>query len=279
MKAGWLRQLLLLAVGVVAGAARAESRLEILPELPLTVWGGSAQWLSVLISNRLDDVVDVEVRTVLSQVGGSIVAPVDSVACKRLKVLKRQVIQEFSIVEFPAVKAKTRFVVQWLEGTNGVFGTTEVWVYPTNLLARLNTLAGDEELGVFDPAGQLRPSLRAQGVRFQDLLENGTDKFQGKLVIVGPFEVKQQMRKSLSADVRALAKRGIAVVFFQAPRESAAALKPSFYTVREGDGAVVVAQNELVAQLAERPEAQLNLLAVVESVLRPVPLNLPETDN
>jgi len=49
--------------------------------------------------------------------------------------------------------------------------------------------------------------------------------------------------------------------------------------VRVGDGAVVVAQGDLVSRLAERPEAQLNLIRLAEMALHPEPLDLPETRN
>jgi hypothetical protein len=39
-----------------------------------------------------------------------------------------------------------------------------------------------------------------------------------------------------------------------------------------------VAEHNLFAQLAQRPEAQLNLLRLAEEALHPTPLDLPGTD-
>jgi hypothetical protein len=160
-----------------------------------------------------------------------------------------------------------------------VLGLTEVLVYPTNLLAQLRTLAGGEPLGVFDPGNELKPLLRTQSVEFQDLVEDGTDKFHGKLAVFGPFASKQQMRENLADDIRALAKRGVAVVWLQPHSKPHAPLKPSFYTVRANAAAVVVAQAGMVLRLADNPEAQLNLIRLAELALRPEPLDLPESQN
>jgi hypothetical protein len=116
-------------------------------------------------------------------------------------------------------------------------------------------------------------------VAHQDLLEDGTDKFHGKLAVLGPFASKRQMRESLTDDIRALAKRGVAVVWLQPHSKPHAPLKPSFYTVRANAAAVVVAQAGMVLRLADNPEAQLNLIRLAELALRPEPLDLPEFQN
>jgi len=120
--------------------------------------------------------------------------------------------------------------------------------------------------------------LRTQAVEFDDLVETGADKFRGKLAVFGPFETKAQMRTSLRDDIRALAKRGVAVVWLQPPPGPAAPFKPSFYLVREEPGAVIVAAHDLTARLAERPQAQLNLIRLAGEALHPTPMNLPESE-
>src|SRR2546425_185651 len=83
----------------------------------------------------------------------------------------------------------------------------------------------------------------------------GLDHFQGRLAILGPFQSKAQMREGFGQGARALAARGVAVVWIQAPLARHDPLRPSFYTVPEGSGAVVVAQADLVADLANKPQA------------------------
>jgi hypothetical protein len=82
-------------------------------------------------------------------------------------------------MDFPAVNAETRFLVQWLENTNRVIGKTEVLVYPTNLLKELKALMGENVLGVLDPSNEFKPLLKQNGVEIADLgetaLENAAD--------------------------------------------------------------------------------------------------------
>lgn len=246
-------------------------------EIP-RVFAGAARSIAVSFQNHSDTVTEASLRLRLWQTSSEIAVNLWDTPWKTLKLLPGQTILDVVQISFPPVKAETRFLIQWIEGASNVVGKTEVLVYPTNLLARLKTLAGDEPVGVFDPGEQLKPLVRSSTVEFQDLIEDGTDKFHGKLAIFGPFETKSQMRVSLKNEIRALAKRGVAVVWLLPPPEKRALIKPSFYVVREAAGAVVVAAHGMVAQLAERPEAQLNLLRLAEQALHPTPLDLPVTE-
>jgi hypothetical protein len=195
---------------------------------------------------------------------------------KKLPVLPGQTVLESATLTFPSVKAETRFLVQWLEGTNTLIGTTEVLVYPPDLLKELKPLLGEEPLGVFDPQNQLKPLLKAAAVECQDLEDTGLENFHGKLAIIGPFSTRAQMREShANRSVKALAQKGAAVVWIQPPPAKRAQLKPSFYTVPEGKGAVVVVQPDLVANLAVSPQAQLNLIQFARVALHPEPAQLP----
>jgi hypothetical protein len=267
------------ATTILVGAVAASAQLQLVADCESQrVFGGEARPLSLVFSNGGAAPVKVELRTRLVQASSATVVPIAERPWKQLQVLPNQTVVEVMTLDFPAVKAETRFLIQWVAGASNIVGRTEVLVYPTNLLTQLTALAGDEPLGVFDPADALKPLLRLQAVPFQDLFEDGPDKFRGKLAVFGPFETKAQMRTSLRDDIRALAKRGIAVVWLQPPPEKHAPIKPSFYFVSEGGGIVVVAAHSLVAQLATRPEAQLNLLGLAEEALHPTPMNLPETE-
>ena len=271
----------LVALLCLGSGSLARSALpKLLPDpQPQRVFSGGLRQIHAFWRNDGVERVDCSLRLQLCQAASTTVASMGGQPAKPLVVLPGQTIVETNAVSFPAVKAATRFLIQWVERTNKVFGTTEVLVYPRNLLAQLKTLAGGEPLGVFDPVNELKPLLRAQSVAYQDLLEDGTDKFHGRLAILGPFASKQQMRERLADDIRALAKRSVAVVWLQPSPDPRAPLKPSFYTVRVGEGTVVVAQAEMVSRLAENPEAQLNLIRLAEAALRPEPLDLPEPRN
>jgi len=152
-----------------------------------------------------------------------------------------------------------------------------VLVYPTNLLAELKPLAGDNEdaLGLFDPLNRLKPILRNINVEFADLEETGVESFRGKLAIVGPFETKAQMREGLAAQVEKLATKGVAVVWLQPAPDPRDKLQPSFFSVPFGAVAVVVAQAQTVASLVDNPQAQLNLIHFCRLAREPVSPRLP----
>jgi len=179
-------------------------------------------------------------------------------------------------MDFPAVNAETRFLIQWLEGTNQVVGKTEVLVYPTNLLSELKPLLGEENLGVLDPNDELKPLLKRNHVEFSDLGEASLEDFQGKLAIIGPFSTKAQMREGLAQAIQKIARKGAAVLWIQPPSGSKDQIKPSFYIVPEGKGSVVVVQADLLAKLPENPKSQLNLVYFCKLALNPMPFSLPD---
>jgi hypothetical protein len=265
----------LLAVGACDGLAGLDVSTK---DVPARATAGEGRKLTVLFHNPAATDFDADLSVRLLQTTSGTAVPWSITPWKRLRLLAGQTVVETAVMTYPMVKAETRFILQWLEGTNQVLGTTEVFVYPTNLLAQLKTLGGDEPLGVFDPADQLKPLLRALAVEFADLQTEGTDQYHGKLAIFGPFESKVQMRANLKDDIRALASRGVAVVWLLPPLGQRASFQPSYYVVPEGDGTIVVAAPELGAGLAERPDAQLNLLRLAEQSVRPTTLRLPETE-
>lgn len=242
------------------------------------VFAGPTQPLSLLVCNTGSAPVQIDLRARLVQVAATITVEFSEQPAKQFPVLPRQTVREAITLNLPNVRAATRFVVQWVAGGSNVVGVTELMVYPTNLLAELKTLTGKTILGVFDPADELKPLLRGLKIESEDLEQLGTDKFAGRLAIFGPFTARPQMRANLRNDIQAMAKRGVAVVWLLPPVEDAGRLKPSFYPVRIGEGMVIVAAAELVAQLRDRPEAQLNLLRLAREAIQPGLLDLPETD-
>jgi hypothetical protein len=267
--------LLLGIAGCWTGAARAE--LQLLPDRePPQVFAGDARKITVAWHNATDKVVDADVRTRLYQTSSATAAPLFEKAWKKIEILPGQIVVESASLDFPAVNAETRFLIQWLEGTNQVVGKTEVLVYPTNLLAELKTLVGEENLGVLDPNNELKPLLKQNHVEFSDLGETALEDFQGKLAIIGPFSTKVQMREGLTPAIQKIARKGVAAVWIQPPPGPKDPLKPSFYIVPEGKGSVVVVQADLVANPAGSPQSQLNLIYFCRLALNPMPFILPD---
>jgi hypothetical protein len=268
----------LITIGVGPSVV-ASVQLELLADpLPQQVFAGEGLQITIQLRNGGEVALTADLRAVLSQTSSATVVRISDTPWKRLQVLPHQTIVDTAALDFPAVKAETRFLVQWVEGASNVVGRTVVLVYPTNLLAQFKTLAGDEPVGLFDPGDALKPLLRTLAIEFHDLEEEGTDRYHGNIAIFGPFESRSQMRASLKDDIRALARRGVAVLWLLPPSEKRALLRPAFYVVPEGQSVVVVAAHELVAGLAERPESQLNLLRLAEESLHPASLTLPETE-
>jgi hypothetical protein len=257
------------------GTACAE--LQLLPDRePQCVFAGDARKITITWHNAGNQVVDVAMRTQLYQTSSATAAPLSEKAWKKIEILPGQTVLESAFVDFPAVNAETRFLIQWLEGTNQVVGKTEVLVYPTNLLAELKTLVGEENLGVLDPNDELKPLLKQNRVEFSDLGEAALEDFQGKLAIIWPFSTKAQMREGLAETVHKIARKGAAVVWLQPPPGPKDQIKPSFYIVPEGKGSVVVVQADMVARLTENPKSQLNLVYFCKLALNPAPLSLPD---
>jgi hypothetical protein len=267
--------LLLVMAACWPGAASAQ--LQLLPDRePQRVFAGDARRITVTWHNAGDKSAGADVRTRLSQTSSATAAPLSEKPWKKLEILPGQTVLESAPMDFPTVNAETRFLIQWLAGTNQVVGKTEVLVYPTNLLAELKTLVGEENWGVLDPNNELKPLLKQNHVEFSDLGEAALEDFQGKLAIIGPFQTKAQMREGLAQIIQKIARKGVAVVWIQPPPGPKDQIKPSFYVVPEGKGPVVVVQPDLVANLSETPRSQLNLVYFCKLALNPTPFSLPD---
>ena len=267
--------LLLLAGGCWPLAALAQ--LQLLPDRqPQSVFAGVGRIIAVNWQNAGDQPIETEIHARMIQTSSATAIQLGEAPWKKLAVLPRQPVLESAQLDFPAVKAETTFLIQWLENTTRVIGKTEVLVYPTNLLAELKPLVGDEAFGVFDPLNQLKPLLKNLKLEFADLENLDLENFSGRLAIVGPFRSQAQMRDGLAKQIQALAKKGAAIVWLQPPPEKRGGLQPSFYAVPERQAAVVIVQPEMVADLPNNPQAQLNLIYFCKLALNPQPFTLPD---
>lgn len=260
-----------------AGAWGNAAQLQVVPEKkPASLFAGENRSLPVVFHNPAAISITSEVRMRLVQASSATAAPFSDVPWKRLQVLPGQTVLESAPLNLPVVRAETRFLVQWIADTSQVLGVSDILVYPTNLLSELKPLLGDTELGLFDPHNELKPLLKAARVEFNNLQDVGLDRFYGKLAIIGPFQSKEEMPGSLTASVKALAKKGTGIVWIQPPRSEHDAIQPSFYCVLEGKAAIVVVQPDLVQNLAAEPQSQLNLIQLATLAVRPEPPHLPE---
>ena len=258
------------------GVGVARAQLELLSNAePHAVFAGGARRVPVVLRNPDREAVEFAGVTRLFQTSSSTAAPLSETNWKTFRVLAGQTILESAELTFPAVKSETRFLIQWADASRKVIGSTEVMVYPTNLLSALKTLAGDQPLGVFDPQDQLKPLLKTVGVEFEDLADRELDSFTGRLAIVGPFASAEEISGGLTKRIGKLADKGAAVVWIQPPPKRGARLKPDFYSVPIGKGVVVIAQAQLCSGLTNSPVAQLNLIQLAQLAVHPEPPGLP----
>jgi hypothetical protein len=267
-----MSRMLILAVWAAFSLRLDAASLAVVPDSePQRVFAGEGRTVRVVLQNPGTNAVNFNARTVLYQASSATAIRLTDTPWKRLEVLPGQTVIESATVSFPTVKSPTRFVVRWAEGTNGIFGTTDVLVYPTNLLKELDVLT-EGKLGVFDPQNQLKPLLAAAGVEFVNLEDVSGESFGGKLAVFGPFESKTQTRDSMARQIKALAKKHTAVVYIQPAATPGEKLQPSFFVTPENQ---IIVQPALVADLAHSPASQLNLIRFCTLAVRPEPFALP----
>src|ERR1035437_3374124 len=136
---------IVLLLGIADWPVATLSELQLLPGGDSSgVFAGEARKISTVWHNDGDKVWEGEISARIFQTSSATAVRLGEMPWKKLQVLPGQTVIESVQLDFPAVKAETKFLVQWLENTNHIIGRTEVLVYPTNLLAELKTLAGDE---------------------------------------------------------------------------------------------------------------------------------------
>ncbi len=240
------------------------------------VFAGDARKVTIIWHNASDQNASADVCARLYQASSATAAPLSEKAWKKIEILPGQTVSESAAIDFPAVNAETRFLIQWLDGTKRVVGRTDVLVYPTNLLGELKPLLGEASLGVLDPNHELKPLLQQNKIEFSDLGETALENFQGKLAIIGPFQTRAQVREGLRQSIQKIARKGVAVVWIQPPPGPKDPIKPSFHVVPEDKGTVVVVQADLLAHPADSPQSQMNLVYFCRLALNPAPLSLPD---
>jgi hypothetical protein len=256
--------------------ASAAPQLQLVAGEPQAVFGGSNRIIHFCWRNAGDTVNETQIQSRMMQLTSATAVGVGEAARKKLQVLPGQTVLESAALDFPPVRAKTRFLVQWVDGESNVLGATEVCAYPTNLLAELGVLMAHDEaaLGVYDPENVLKPLLKNLNVRFVDLENMVAENFRGRLAIIGAFDSKKSL---VTTQIKTLAENGVAVVWAHraADNPECDEPQPSFYSVPATRVATMIVQPATVAGLAENPISQLNLIFFCKLALHPQPPILP----
>src|SRR4051812_3094835 len=119
---------------VLPGAVRAE--LELVPDAAAQFFfAGEGGRIHAAFRNPDEALTAVRLRTHVYQACSATLIPLAPAQdWKRLEILPGQTVLESIFLTFPTVKTGTRFLVRWLDDNDRVLGTSEVMVYPTNLL-------------------------------------------------------------------------------------------------------------------------------------------------
>jgi hypothetical protein len=257
----------------------ARAQLELVTNAaPQCVFFGQGRSISATFHNAGGQDFKSQITTRISQATSATAVSLGERPWKELQVLPGQTVLESAQLDFPAVKAETKFLIQWVQNSNSVIGKTEVLVYPTNLLHELRTLMDDNEdnLGVLDPHNLLKPSLQFAAIKFVDLGETEMDSYHGKLALIGPSGPDDPQWRGLADRISKLAQKGTPVVWIQLPPRKRGKIWPSFYSVPENTNAAVVVQPDLVSNLPDSPRSQLNLLHFCRLALHPPRPALPD---
>lgn len=241
---------------------------------PQYIFSGKPQSVTATFHNPAETTAQADLSIRLFQVSSATAALVESVPGKKLSVLPRQTVLDSTTVELPPVKAPTRFILQWVEAQR-VIGRTELLVCQPRPVQELQPMLGEEPIGLLAPLLELKTLLEEARVRIFNLQEGGIEEFRGKLAIVGPLQPKAEAPGGLADEIKALLRKGVGVVWIEAPDLSARSLKPSFYSVPFDKVAAIIVQPELLARLSERPRAQLALVQLCRLALQPESPALP----
>lgn len=266
----------ILAAGflVVGTDCQAQADIELVSNpASQAVFGGSPASLLLTLRNIATNTISGTLRAKVFQVSSATAAAFQELAASRIRLLPGQTIIETVSAEFPTVLTETSFLLQWWIGTNTMIGTSQVSVYPTNLLAALEKLVPAGQLGLFDSEELQGQFIRPTEIGARELAVANLETFPGHLLIV----LGHNGSPDFSNAIKALAKRGVAVLWISQSRRRGN-LVPSFYVKNDLPGAIVVVQPEMVENLARSPRSQWNFIQLARMALHPEPFDLPELE-
>src|SRR5262249_11882014 len=131
---------------------------------------------------------------------------------KHLELQPGQTLSDFALVDFPMVRAVTRFLIIWAQATNHVLGIVPIDVYPPDLLKELRPLAAGQPIAVYDPQNELKPLLENLSLDFEDVELIGWERCQATLAFVFSNAVSNGNDESVARGIDILTRNEAAVV-------------------------------------------------------------------
>jgi hypothetical protein len=243
-----------------ASAINVSAQLEVSSgDEPQACFGGERRTIRIFVRNSGAGSEEKTLRTRVYQASSSTIMPLgEAQPWKKLTVLGGQTLLESATVNFPEVRAATRFYVRWLDDGGKSIGQTRVTVYPAKLLKELTVLSGEKPFGIFDPQERITPLLKRLEIEFVDLTEGERlDSFQDRLAIIMPGDTTSAPPGEWHKRVPALTTRGVSVVLIA---RSLPATRASNHPLIFVNGPVVSMAPEVISDLETNPTAQETLL-------------------
>jgi len=238
-------------------------------EAPQAAFAGAVQTVEVRFCNSTPSNLEVPLRYRVFQASSATALPLDEPhRWKTLPVLAGQTVLDSLTVTFPAVRAETRFLLQWFDERGHALGTTEVIAVSPDLLRELNTLAGNPPPGVLDPQEQLKPLLRRAGVEFEDLDLEGLERYRGRLAIVCSARAVEDDSPALGRRLKHCREIGVNLLWFR-DADPASSQPAPVCMVRPGAGTLVVAPRQALSDLAESATRQRTLISLARLAVKP----------
>jgi hypothetical protein len=275
MATGWARNrgFVIPFIGILS-CWNACAELKVVPlrsKMPL-LFGGGTRSVEMAFENPTEKPIEVVVRTRVFQVSENVTVPVGTVReWKKLQVAGRQTVIESTPVELPEVKTESRFLLQWMDQDAKPLASIHMFVYPTNVLLELGSFCQKKPLGIFDPADDLKPVLKALRLEFEDLEDRGLAYYDGPLAILGPFLERTQMPETLPKTIQDKVEKGTTIVWIQPA--TIRGWEPRTRFVHRGTGVAAITEASNASGFSRSAEAQLNLLRLVRLAMKPELLN------
>ena len=250
--------------------------IEIVPDQTTpTFFGNGKRLIRPLLHNTDNRPNIVNLRFQIYQASGSTLMPLgDARPWKKLSMAPSQSVLESLEIEIPTIRGVTKFRVIWFDGETKL-GMTEIYAFPDGLLKTLQTLAGSQPIGVLDSENHLKAALgttpmvelkEAEDIAITDAV----------LILVAPL-ADENRPAGLTSALKKRAATGGAIVWIQPVSSRQLQPLPDAYVVSEGNGKIVVASATIVADLANSPLSQLNLVRLSELATGKKQLELPQT--
>jgi len=268
ISAGWLGLLLL------NGTLGTQAAIEILADrTPAALFGNGKRIIRPQFHNPDPHTSELNLRYRIYQASASTLMPLGEIqSWKNLTLTSNQTVVESFEVELPAIRGTTMFQIVWYDGEKKL-GPTLIHAFPSELLKPLEALAGGKPIGLLDPDGRFKATLGPIPLHELKDAEDVTSTETG-LILIAPMTAALRPA-GLTEALKRKAAAGCAVVWIQPEALRQLATLPDAYVVNEGTGRIVVATATTVADLAESPGAQLNLVRLAELAVGKKQLELP----